>query len=117
MCRTDCDHGVRVARVGNAECSVAVVEAFISLETFETVVARGCDHNHAAVRQSRTFITDRRGSASSVPHVMRDRETEIGAMDGEKVVSVIQLTDVLKGGDDREFSLLEIGSEDAEIIK
>ena len=46
---------------------------------------------------------------------MRYRQTEIGAVDAEIVVAVVDIADVLQHGDDRELGVLHRRTEDAKV--
>src|SRR5439155_14297957 len=109
------DDAVRVAWIRDAEGGIALVGTFLRLEALVSMVARRRHHNHAAVAQPLTFGTNRRGAAREISHVMRYRQTEIGAVDAEIVVAVVDIADVLQHGDDRELGVLHRRTEDAKV--
>ena len=117
MGRADGNNAVSVTRVGDAECGVALIDSFLGLEVLIAMVAGRRDDDHAAFNQSLAFLAHRCAPAGEIAHIMRNGETEIGAMNGDKAIPLINVADVLKRAHDGKFGILEVRCQHAEIVK
>ena len=117
MGRPDGNNAVRIARVGDAERGVALINSFLGFEVLIAMIARRRDDDHATLNQSLTFLAHRCAPAGEITHVMRDGETEIGAMNGDEAIPLVHIADVLQGTHDGKFSILDVRRQHAEIVE
>src|SRR5262249_6049291 len=85
----DSDHAVSIARISDTESRIAFVRTILGIESLVTEITRGGDDDHAAFYQSFAFSANRRAPARKIAHVVRNRETQIRAVNAEIRVSLI----------------------------
>ncbi len=96
MGRSDGDDAVRIARVGDAEGGIALVDSFLGFEVLIAVIARRRDDDHATLNQSLAFLAHWGAPAGEIAHVMGDGETKIGAVNGDEAIPLVHVADVLQ---------------------
>ena len=117
MRRADGDHPLPVAGIGDAERGVAFENSIFGFEVLITAIA-GCRHDgHPAVYEPFTFVADRRASTRVIANVVRDGQAQIGAVNGDIAVPLVDVANVLQGGDDCEFGVLQRLSEHPKIVE
>src|SRR6185369_131506 len=79
----DCDHPVSVARISNAESSVTFERSVLGLKALITEITRSGHNDNSTLNQPLAFVANRCASASEVTHVVRNRETQVRAMNRE----------------------------------
>ena len=77
MRRTDGNHLVGVARIGDADGAIAVADALLFGSAFESGVAGGGHHNRPGADQMVAGLADRRLSASEAVDVVRQRQRKL----------------------------------------
>ena len=92
----DGDHAIGVAGIGDAERGIALVRAVLGLEVLVAAVAGRGDDDDAAVHQPLALVADRRAAAGVVAHVVRDRQAQVGAVDRDEAVALVEVADVLR---------------------
>src|SRR4029077_5689176 len=96
MGRANGDNTVRIARVGDAERGVALINSLFGFEVLIAMITRRRDDDHATLNQSLAFLAHRCAPAGEIAHVMPDGEAEIGAMNRDEAVPLVNIADILQ---------------------
>src|SRR4029078_10172872 len=103
----DCDHAISVAWVSNTESRVTLERSVLGLKALITEITGSGTHPHTTLNQPLGFVANRGASASEVTHVMRNRQAQVRTMNREISVPLVQVTQILKRRDDREFGVFQ----------
>ena len=79
--RADRDDAVGISRIGDAESRVALKYAVLGLRTAGTPGFPPPRRRRCRSDQALAFVADRGAAAREIANIVRDRQTEIGAVD------------------------------------
>src|SRR6185436_11139895 len=113
----NCNHSSGVPWISDTERGVTLVRTVLSFETLVPMIAGSGDYHHAALNQTFTFIADRRAATGEVADVMRDRQTQIRAVNGHEIISRIQVANELQRRNDRKLGVFDLSAQHSEIVQ